>query len=338
MNATPLLSVRGLNTRFATDAGVLRAVDGVDLDVWPGESLGVVGESGSGKSVTFLSVLGLVRPPGVVQAESIRFDGREIGGLPQAALRQLRGRELALTLQDALTALNPALTIGTQIAETLAAHEPALTARERGRRAEELLRLVGIPDAARRLRAYPHEFSGGMRQRAMIAIALACKPKLLIADEPTTALDVTVQAQVLELMAELRARLGMSLVLISHDLGVIAEYCERIAVMYAGQVVETGPARAVIDSPLHPYTAGLLASLPRLDEPDAPLTPIRGQMPDAAHLPPGCRFAARCPRRAAPCTEPQSMRAVASGGAVATPHPDPPPQGGRERLVRCARA
>ena len=313
----PLLSVRGLNARF----GVIRAVDGVDLDVWPGESLGVVGESGSGKSVTFLSVLGLVRPPAIVEAESIRFDGREIAGLLQSALRRLRGRDVALTLQDALTALNPALTIGTQIVEALAAHEPALRARDRMRRAEELLRLVGIPDAARRLRAYPHEFSGGMRQRAMIAIALACKPKLLIADEPTTALDVTVQAQVLELMADLRARLGMSLVLISHDLGVIAEHCDRIAVMYAGQVVESGPTRAVIDAPLHPYTAGLLASLPRLDVPEASLTPIRGQVPDPANLPAGCRFAARCPRRAEPCAQPQAMRG---------------PRGGR--LVRCVRA
>jgi oligopeptide/dipeptide ABC transporter ATP-binding protein len=322
MNASaPLLSVRGLNTRFATDIGVIRAVDGVNLDVWPGESLGVVGESGSGKSVTFLSVLGLVRPPGLVQAESIRFDGRELAGLPQSKLRELRGRDLALTLQDALTALNPALTIGTQISEVLAAHEPELPARKRAGRAEELLRLVGIPDAARRLRAYPHEFSGGMRQRAMIAIALACKPKLLIADEPTTALDVTVQAQVLELMAELRARLGMSLVLISHDLGVIAEHCDRITVMYAGQVVETGPTRAVIDAPLHPYTAGLLASRPRVDAPDAPLTPIRGQVPDAANLPTGCRFAARCPRRVEPCAQPQTMRERDAG-----------------RFVRCVRA
>jgi len=319
--AAPLLSVRGLTTRFVTDIGVIRAADGVDLDVWPGESLGVVGESGSGKSVTFLSVLGLVRPPGVVAAESIRFDGREIAGLPQSVLRPLRGRNMALTLQDALTALNPALTIGTQIAEVLAEHEAVLPARERMRRAEELLRLVGIPDAARRLRAYPHEFSGGMRQRAMIAIALACKPKLLIADEPTTALDVTVQAQVLELMAELRARLGMSLVLISHDLGVIAEHCDRIAVMYAGQVVETGPTRAVIDAPLHPYTAGLLASRPRLDALDVPLTPIRGQVPDAAYLPTGCRFATRCPRRVEPCAQPQTMRELDAG-----------------RFVRCVRA
>jgi peptide/nickel transport system ATP-binding protein len=318
---TPLLSVRGLRTRFASDGGVIRAVDGVDLEVWPGECLGVVGESGSGKSVTFLSVLGLVRPPGIVEAESINFAGRELRGLSQSALRQLRGRDIALTLQDALTALNPSLTIGTQITEVLAAHDDELPARARWQRAQELLRLVGIPDAARRLRAYPHEFSGGMRQRAMIAIALACRPKLLIADEPTTALDVTVQAQVLELLADLRARLGMSLVLITHDLGVVSEYCDRVAVMYAGQVVETGPVRQVIADPRHPYTAGLLASLPRLDEPEAALRPIPGQVPDPTGITSGCRFAPRCPRRIEPCAQQQDMRPL-----------------GTDRSVRCVRA
>ena len=319
--AAPLLIVRGLHTRFATEGGIIRAVDGVDLEVWPGECLGVVGESGSGKSVTFLSVLGLVRPPGVVEAESINFAGRELRNLSQAALRQMRGRDIALTLQDALTALNPALTIGTQIIETLAAHEAELPTGARWQRAEELLRLVGIPDAARRLRAYPHEFSGGMRQRAMIAIALACRPKLLIADEPTTALDVTVQAQVLELLADLRARVGMSLVLITHDLGVVAEYCDRVAVMYAGQVVETGRVRQVISDPRHPYTAGLLASLPRLDEPDAALRPIPGQVPNQIGIPTGCRFAARCGLRAEPCAQTQHMRPI-----------------GADRSVRCVRA
>ena len=317
----PLLSVRGLRTRFATVGGVIRAVDSVDLEVWPGECLGVVGESGSGKSVTFLSVLGLVRPPGVVEADSINFAGRELHGLSQAALRKMRGRDIALTLQDALTALNPSLTIGTQITEVLAAHEDELSATARWHRAEELLRLVGIPDAARRLRNYPHEFSGGMRQRAMIAIALACRPKLLIADEPTTALDVTVQAQVLELFSDLRARLDMSLVLITHDLGVVAEHCDRVAVMYAGQVVESGPTRQVIDDPRHPYTAGLLASLPRLDEPDAPLRPIPGQVPDASGITAGCRFAPRCWRRAEACAQQQDMRPL-----------------GADRFVRCVRA
>jgi oligopeptide/dipeptide ABC transporter ATP-binding protein len=236
-------------------------------------------------------------------------------------LRQLRGRDIALTLQDALTALNPSLTIGTQITEVLAAHEDELPAGARWRRAEELLRLVGIPDAARRLRAYPYEFSGGMRQRAMIAIALACRPKLLIADEPTTALDVTVQAQVLELLADLRARLGMSLVLITHDLGVVSEYCDRVAVMYAGQVVETGPTRRVIGDPRHPYTAGLLASLPRLDEPDAALRPIPGQVPDASSIATGCRFASRCCNRAEACARQQDMRSLSA-----------------DRSVRCVRA
>ncbi len=312
----PLLKVRGLRTRFATEGGMIQAVDGVDLEVWPGECLGIVGESGSGKSVTFLSVLGLVRPPGIVEAESINFAGRELRGLSQSALRQLRGRDIALTLQDALTALNPSLTIGTQIIEVLAAHEDELPAGARRQRAEELLRLVGIPDAAQRLRAYPHEFSGGMRQRAMIAIALACRPKLLIADEPTTALDVTVQAQVLELLADLRAKLGMSLVLITHDLGVVAEYCDRVAVMYAGQVVETGPTQRVIADPRHPYTAGLLASLPRLDDPTAALRPIPGSVHDPAIIASGCRFAPRCPLRAEPCARQQQMRTIAADRAV----------------------
>jgi oligopeptide/dipeptide ABC transporter ATP-binding protein len=274
----------------------------------------VVGESGSGKTVTFLSVLGLIALPGVVEADSIVWNGREIAGLPPGSRRALRGREIALTMQDALTALNPALTIGTQIIETLSAHGQTHSAGARDR-ARELLQLVGIPDPARRLRAYPHELSGGMRQRAMIAMALACGPKLLIADEPTTALDVTVQAQVLDLLSELRLRLGMSLVLITHNLAVVAEHCDRVAVMYAGQVVETGPARRVITAPRHPYTAGLLASLPDLERLDHELNPIPGRVPDPTRWPEGCRFAERCAYRAAVCAAPQPMRLLEDGAA-----------------------
>ena len=309
MSAAPILRIRGLRTQFPAEHGTVRAVDGVDLDVRRGECLGVVGESGSGKTVTFLSALGLVPPPGRVEAERIEWKGRDIAHLG-AGLRALRGREIALTMQDALTALNPALTIGTQITEALAAHGDVRTAGRRRARAAELLRLVGIAEPQRRLRAYPHELSGGMRQRAMIAVSLACGPKLLIADEPTTALDVTVQAQVLELLSDLRAKLDMSLVLITHNLAVVAEHCDRIVVMYAGQVVETGPASRVIASPRHPYTAGLLASLPALERPDIALKPIPGRPPDPMHWPTGCRFAERCGARQQACLAPQPMRAL----------------------------
>lgn len=315
MNTAPLLRIRGLRTNFPAERSLIRAVDGVDLDVYRGECVGVVGESGSGKSVTFLSVLGLIAPPGVVTADRIEWEGKDIAHLSAAAMRALRGREIALTMQDALTALNPALTIGTQITEVLAAHGTARTAAARRQRAEELLRLVGIPEPARRLRAYPHQLSGGMRQRAMIAVALACKPRLLIADEPTTALDVTVQAQVLELLSGLRAEMDMSVVLITHNLALVSEHCDRVVVVYAGQIVETGPAARVIEAPRHPYTAGLLASLPALEQPDKPLTPMPGSAPDPAHWPEGCRFAGRCPLREAACSSPQPLGVVGDGEA-----------------------
>jgi oligopeptide/dipeptide ABC transporter ATP-binding protein len=307
---TPLLAVRGLRTWFATDHGLVRAVDGVDLDVWPGECLGVVGESGSGKSATFASVMGLVRPPGRVVEGAITFDGRDLTALGARARRALRGRAMAMTMQDALTALNPAFTVGAQIVEMLEAHDEA-----RGRaartRAIELMRLVGIPAAETRVDDYPHQFSGGMRQRIMIAIALACRPRLLIADEPTTALDVTIQAQVLDLIADLRRQLGMSVVLITHNLGVVAAYCDRVAVMYAGQVVELGPTADVIATPRHPYTAGLLRSLPHLDDLDRPIEPIAGQVPDLTAPEAGCRFLARCALRREACAAPVAMRAAA---------------------------
>ncbi len=309
---TLILKIRKLHCSFPGHGGTVRAVDGLDLDVHARESLGIVGESGSGKSVSFLAVLGLVAPPGIVTADEILWHGQDIRQMSAATLRRLRGAEIALTLQDAMTALNPSLTVATQIEEMLAAHGTASKV-ERRARATELLALVGIADPARRLAAYPHELSGGLRQRVMIAVALACGPQLLIADEPTTALDVTVQAQVLDLMADLRARLDMALVLITHNLGVVAQHCDRVAVMYAGQIVEAGPTAAVIARPAHPYTSGLLASLPRLDRLDDILPPIPGRMPDPMHLPPGCRFAARCPAHAAECDVPQPMRPAGPG-------------------------
>ncbi len=311
----PLLRIRDLRVAFATARGTIRAVDGVSLDVAQGECLGVVGESGSGKSVTFLAVMGLIRGQGRIESGSISFDGRELIGLDHTAYRMLRGRKIAITLQDALTSLNPALTIGTQIEEVLHAHaELPRVGRSRAVRdlAVEMLRRVGIPAAEKRLSDYPHQFSGGMRQRIMIAIALCCRPKLLIADEPTTALDVTIQAQVLELIAGMRQELGMSVVLITHDLGIVAEHCERVAVMYAGQIVETGPTDQVIAAPAHPYTRGLLASIPRLAEPKRILTPIEGQVPEPDEISEQCRFLPRCRHATDICRQPIAMHAVSA--------------------------
>lgn len=307
MNTPLLLDVRGLRTVFDTRAGRVCAVDGVDVAVRRGECLGIVGESGSGKSVTFSSVMGLVKSPGRIEAGEIRLEGRDLRGLTTREMRAMRGRDIAMTMQDALTALNPALTVGEQLSEVMEAHDETLPPRGRARRAairersEEMLALVGIPSPGDRLRQYPHEFSGGMRQRIMIAIALACRPKLLIADEPTTALDVTIQAQVLELISDIRARLGMSVVLITHDLGVVAEHCDRVMVMYAGQVIEEGPTAAVIGAPRHPYTRGLLASIPRPSLRGQPIRPIKGQVPDLIDLPAQCRFHSRCPMALPAC-------------------------------------
>jgi len=312
----PLLRIRGLHTEFPTLRGLVRAVDGVDLEVHPGECLGIVGESGSGKSVTFLSVLGLVRPPGRVRADTIEFAGRDLRVLPPEEMRALRGRDIAITMQDALTALNPAFTVGTQLVETIETHTPSLRGAASWRHAAEMLTLVGIPDAPRRLRAYPHEFSGGMRQRAMLAIALACEPKLLIADEPTTALDLTIQNQVLDLIDTMRARTGMSVVLVTHDLGIVAERCDRVAVMYAGQIVEQGPTHALVEHPAHPYTAGLLRSVPRLFDRDAPLSPIPGTVPDPTAPASVCRFLPRCTRASDGCRQPVPIVPLSGQRAV----------------------
>ncbi len=290
-----LLDVRNLHTEFRTGAGVVRAVDGVSYTVDPGETVAIVGESGSGKSVGAMSILRLIPdPPGRITEGQILFAGRDLLELTPDEMRKVRGGEIGMVFQEPMTSLNPVLTIGRQITETLQQHRGADRATA-DRRAVELLSLVGISDPERRLRQYPHQLSGGMRQRIMIAVALTCEPKLIIADEPTTALDVTIQAQILELMAELTRRLNVALVIITHNLGVVARYAQRVNVMYAGRLVESGPAAAVYGDPRHPYTMALLRSVPRLDRPrQARLDPVDGQPPDLTRLDGGCAFRPRC--------------------------------------------
>jgi peptide/nickel transport system ATP-binding protein len=291
----PLLDVRGLTTRFATDGGELRAVDAVSFSVAAGTTVGIVGESGSGKSVTALSILRLVRdPPGRIVAGEVRFRGRDLLALSERQMQAVRGGEIGLVFQEPMTSLNPVMTTGKQVAEPLVLHR-GRTRKQALTEATELFKLVGIADPERRVHDYPHQLSGGMRQRVMIAMALACRPALLIADEPTTALDVTIQAQILELLARLRREMGMSLLLITHDLGVVAETCDQVVVMYAGHVVEQAAATALFARPRHPYTAGLLASR-RPKGGDRHMQEIPGLVPRLDRLPPGCRFADRCPR------------------------------------------
>jgi oligopeptide/dipeptide ABC transporter ATP-binding protein len=297
-----LLDVRDLKTYFFTAAGVVRAVDGVTYAVQPGETVALVGESGCGKSVSALSVMRLVSAPaGRVVGGQVLFQGRDLLVLDEESMRHIRGREIAMVFQEPMTSLNPVLSIGRQLTEPLEIHlgMPPEQARQR---AVGLLATVGIPDPERRLTQYPHQFSGGMRQRMMIAMALACNPALVLADEPTTALDVTIQAQILELMRDLSRERGIALVLITHNLGVVARYAARVNVMYAGKIVEQGSARDVYADPRHPYTMGLLQSVPRLDVPrKAKLHPIDGQPPDLTHLPGGCAFAPRCQYAVARC-------------------------------------
>ncbi len=290
-----LLDVRGLRTHFHTSAGVIRAVDGVSWDVRKGETVALVGESGCGKSVSALSVMRLVSAPaGRIVDGEILFKGRNLLALSEEEMRRVRGREIGMIFQEPMTSLNPVLTIGRQLTETVETHL-AMTSAQAQARAVELLSLVGIPEGARRLRQFPHQFSGGMRQRIMIAMALACDPALVLADEPTTALDVTIQAQILELMKSLSRRLGAAIMMITHNLGVVARYADRVNVMYAGKIVERATAREIYANPRHPYTLGLLRSVPRLDEPRrAKLQPIPGQPPDLSRLPAGCSFAPRC--------------------------------------------
>ncbi|MDB5359474.1 MAG: putative peptide transporter ATP-binding protein y4tR [Rhodospirillales bacterium] len=287
-----LLEVHGLRTEYRSDGRRFTAVDGIDFTVGPGEILGLVGESGSGKSATLRSILGLIKPPGRVEGR-ILWRGRDIHGLAPSALQRVRGAEIAMIFQDPMTALNPVLTVGQQIRESLAAHTD-LSASDRQRRAIELLDLVGIPAAASRLDDYPYQFSGGIRQRAMIAIALAAKPALLLADEPTTALDVTIQDQIIKLIQRLAAELRMSVILVTHDLGVVAESCDRVAVMYAGRIVETAPVATLFRSPRHAYTLGLLQSMPVGRSPRTPLPFIPGAPPRPGDSLNGCAFAARC--------------------------------------------
>ncbi len=293
--ADPLLSVRDLTTRFRTERGVVTAVDRVSFDVAAGETLAIVGESGSGKSVTALSILRLIpNPPGRIESGEIVFDGQNLLELSETGIQAVRGDKIAMIFQEPMSSLNPALTIGMQVAEPVQLHRGGGWARALDR-ARELLERARIPDSGSRLNAYPHQFSGGMRQRVMIAMALACNPRLIIADEPTTALDVTVQAQILDLLKEITVETRSSLILITHDLGVVARYADRVVVMYAGRVVESAPAGELYARPRHPYTRGLLASVPRLDsDTSAQLVPIEGQPPDLSALPPGCAFAPRC--------------------------------------------
>ncbi|MEM6705764.1 MAG: ABC transporter ATP-binding protein [Acidobacteriota bacterium] len=302
------------------------ALDGIDLSVASGETLALVGESGSGKSMTALSLLQLVPEPGRIEGGRIRFDGQDLLALDKQGIRGVRGNRIAMIFQEPMSSLNPVLTIGEQVAEPIQLHRD-VERNEALERAGELLRRVAIPDAEQRLNAYPHELSGGMRQRVMIAMALACEPELILADEPTTALDVTVQAQILSLLKRLTEETNAALLLITHDLGVVARYADRVAVMYGGRVVETAPASALYRAPQHPYTRGLLASVPRLDGEDRRLVPIEGQPPDLADLPAGCAFAPRCPLAFDRCRHEQPLLDASSDDhwrACFAEGPEPP--------------
>jgi peptide/nickel transport system ATP-binding protein len=317
----PLLELKRLAVSFATDDGTVRAVDGIDLALQRGRTLGLVGESGCGKSVTSLAVMGLLPPENSKVSGEVHFEGRDLLKIPRAELRDLRGARLAMIFQEPMTSLNPSYTIGNQIIEAIRRHQ-GLNAAEARKRAIEMLRLVHVPSPEKRIDDYPHKLSGGQRQRAMIAMALACGPQLLIADEPTTALDVTIQAQILDLMRGLRRDTGTAIILITHDLGVVAEMADDVAVMYAGQIVERAPVEALFARPEHPYTVGLLGSIPKLDQKRESLPSIEGRVPDMAHPPEGCRFAARCP-----FVEPACREAVPPLVEVAPGH-----------LSRCRRA
>ncbi len=321
----PLLSVRNLRTYFHTDAGVVRAVDDVSFDILPGEVLGIVGESGSGKSITAMSILGLIPiPPGRIESGQILWKGKDLLTATESELRKVRGGEIAMIFQDPMTALNPVYTIGNQIVEMIRAHQP-LSKRQAKSKAIDMLKLVGIPRAEQRVDDFPHQFSGGMRQRAMIAMALACEPQLLICDEPTTALDVTIQAQVLEVIERTADELGAAIMLITHDLGVVAGMTDRVCVMYGGQIVEQGQVDDLYYNPMMPYTWGLLTSMPRVDGHDRHrLLPIPGSPPIMSRPPAGCRFSPRCSFAQTRCRE--GVPSLVSIAGSSEPH-----------LARCVR-
>ncbi len=314
MAGPPLLAIEGLRTVFGTDAGDVAAVDGVDLALSRGRTLGIVGESGCGKSMLALSVMGLVPLPGRIAAGRVVFDGIDLARLPPARMREVRGKRIAMVFQEPMSSLNPSYTVGFQIVEAMRAHEPRAPAAALRRRAVEALERVRIPDAAVRFDDYPHQMSGGMRQRVMIAMALSCSPDLLVADEPTTALDVTVQAQVLALLKEIQQDTGMAIALITHDLGVVAGMADEVAVMYAGRVVERAPVAAIFDDPQHPYTLGLLGSMPRIEEDRDRLLAIEGTLPPPGSLPHGCRFHPRCVFAGEDCTRADPPLAMVAAG------------------------
>jgi oligopeptide/dipeptide ABC transporter ATP-binding protein len=309
----PVLEVRDLATTFKTEDGLVRAVNGLSFSVDAGTTLGIVGESGSGKSVTSLSIMRLIpQPPGKIERGEVFFKGRDLLTISESEMRKIRGRDIAMIFQDPMTSLNPVLTVGEQIAEATRLHL-GYSKHEALEKAVEMLRLVKIPAAEKRINDYPHQFSGGMRQRVMIAMALSCDPAVLIADEPTTALDVTIQAQIIELMNEMQQRLGSAIVLITHDLGVVAETCKNVLVMYGGNMVEYGSADDIFNRPKMPYTMGLLESLPRLDAAGERLVPIEGQPPNLLRMPPGCAFAPRCRYKMPMCDEPVPLYDFGAG-------------------------
>jgi oligopeptide/dipeptide ABC transporter ATP-binding protein len=313
---TPLLQVRDLHTSFRTRGGVVKAVNGVSFELSAGGSLGIVGESGSGKTVTSLSIMRLIEQPGAIDGGSILFRGRDLLSLSEDEIRALRGREICLVFQDPMTALNPVYTIGVQIIEALLAHQRMNSAAAM-RRAIDLLRLVGIPSPDRRVHDFPHQLSGGMRQRVVIAMALANEPELLILDEPTTALDVTIQAQILDLVRELRHRVNTAVLLITHDIGVITELCQQVVVMYGGRIMESGTVGQVTGDPKHPYTRGLLSSMPSRAMRGQRLVAIGGAVPNPLRMPPGCPFQPRCPHATPACSRDPGMRDPGDGRRVA---------------------
>ena len=311
-----LLDIAGLSTQFTTRSGVVRAVDDLSLTLGTGRVLGLVGESGCGKTITALSILNLVPPPGRIVAGTILFEGRDLLSLPESEMRSIRGARISMIFQEPMTALNPVFTVGNQIGEVLITHQHS-TRREAIERSVELLRSVGIPSPEKRVREYPHQLSGGMRQRVMIAMAIACKPSLILADEPTTALDVTIQAHILELLGRIQAEMGMAMVLVTHDLGLIAERAHEVAVMYAGRIVEQAETRGLFADPRHPYTRGLMASIPRPGESRrARLATIRGTVPRLSDLPPGCAFQPRCDIRSDQCAAEPGLVEVRPGHKV----------------------